>query len=261
VLDDAKASVLVWRIIALVIQYFAYHYTGEPFVQGGTAHLVALLFIAALVFLGWRLPLTPPQRRCVRTSLALLLLGNELFWHFWHAHYGLWTVQTLLPLNICNLMVFLSVFTLLTRSQVGYEFIYLLGIPAASQVLITPALGPWGFPHVLFFQIFISHGGIILAALYLTLGEHMRPVGWRSVGRVASWATVYAVGIFGLNQLIGSNYLFLAYKPPAATLLDYLGPWPWYFLSMEVIGLVLCIILYLPFVLFPEQSGEGYSES
>jgi len=47
--------------------------------------------------------------------------------------------------------------------------------------------------------------------------------------------------------VLGSNYLFLAYKPPAATLLDYLGPWPWYFLSMVAIGLALASLLYLPF--------------
>jgi hypothetical integral membrane protein (TIGR02206 family) len=123
----------------------------------------------------------------------------------------------------------------------------LLGIPAASQVLITPALGIYGFPHILFFQIFISHGGIVVAALYLTLVEQMRPRSWRAVWRVAVWATLYAVAIFFLNQVLGSNYLFLAYKPPAVTLLDYLGPWPFYFLSMELIGIVLLVLLYLPF--------------
>lgn len=229
-------------------QYFAYNYRGAAFVQAGPAHLGALLVIGLLILLGWWLPLSQSQRAAVRRGLAVLLLVNELFWHLWHAWYGLWTIQTLLPLNLCNLMVFLSAFTLLTRSQIGYEFIYLLGIPAAVQVLITPALGPWGFPHSLFFQIFISHGGIILAALYLTLGEKMRPTGWRAVGRVALWGTLYAAGIFFLNQFLGSNYLFLAYKPPAATLLDYLGPWPWYFLSMEAIALVLVVLLYLPFM-------------
>ena len=140
-----------------------------------------------------------------------------------------------------------SAWTLLTKNQTGYEFVYLLGIPAASQVLVTPALGPYGFPHALFFQIFISHGGAVIAALYLTLVERMRPASWGAVRRVAAWTSLYAFGIFLLNQALGSNYLFLAHKPPAATLLDYLGPWPWYFISMEAIGLGLVILLYLPF--------------
>jgi hypothetical integral membrane protein (TIGR02206 family) len=228
-------------------QYFSFPYQGAPFVQLGTAHLSALGVIALLVIALWRLPLNQAQRLALRRILALVLLTNELFWHAWHAYYGLWSVKTLLPLEICNLMVFASAWVLLTRNQAGYEFVYLLGIPAASQVLITPALGQFGFPHILFFQIFISHGGILVAALYLTLVERLRPESWRAVRRVAGWTTLYAALIFVLNQLLGSNYLFLAHKPPAATLLDYLGPWPWYILSMEAIGLILVILLYLPF--------------
>jgi hypothetical integral membrane protein (TIGR02206 family) len=228
-------------------QYFAYNYAGAPFVQLGAAHLGALGLVFVLSLLGWQLRLDAGQRRVLRATLAGLLLLNELGWHAWHIYYGLWTLQEMLPLEICNLMVLLSAWTLLTRSQVGFEFLYLLGIPAASQVLITPALGPYGFPHMLFFQIFISHGGVVLAALYLALGEGMRPRSWRSVRRVAGWTMLYALGIFLLNRLLGSNYLFLAYKPPAATLLDYLGPWPWYILSMVVIGLLLAAALYLPY--------------
>lgn len=228
-------------------EYFAYDYGGTPFVQLGAAHLGALGLIFLFALAVWRLSLDARQRRAVRIILAGLLLFNELGWHAWHIYYGLWSVEEMLPLEICNLMVIASAFSLLSRNQVGFEFIYLLGIPAASQVLITPALGPYGFPHILFFQIFISHGGIVLAAVYLALGEGMRPRSWRSVGRVAGWTLLYAFGIFWLNQFLGSNYLFLAYKPPAVTLLDFLGPWPWYILPMIFIGLFLAAALYFPY--------------
>jgi hypothetical integral membrane protein (TIGR02206 family) len=239
--------------------YFSYPYSGGAFVQWGASHLGALLVIALLAV---GMPALSPQRlpggerlrRAARSGLAFLLLGNELFWHAWHAHFDLWTVKSLLPLNLCNLLVFLSVYALLTRSQLAYEFIYLLGIPAASQVLLTPALGPFGFPHSLFFQIFISHGGVVLAALYLTWVEGLRPASWRSVGRVAAIALLYAAAIFFVNPLLGGNYLFLAYKPPAATLLDLLGPWPWYGLSMAGIGLALVALMYLPFAI--QDHGE-----
>lgn len=242
--------------------YFSYPYSGGAFVPWGAAHLGALLLIALLA-LGLpalsprRLPQAGGLRRAARLGLAFLLLGNELFWHAWHAHYGLWTAQALLPLNLCNLLVFLSVFALLTRNQLAYEFVYLLGIPAASQVLLTPALGPFGFPHILFFQIFISHGGVVLAALLLTCVEGLRPSSWRSVRRVAAITLLYATGIFFLNPLLGGNYLFLAYKPPAATLLDWLGPWPWYILSMVGIGLALLVLMYLPFAIQDRRRNQA----
>jgi hypothetical integral membrane protein (TIGR02206 family) len=228
-------------------QYFAFDYSGSPFLQLGAAHIGAVLLIMGMTLAGWKLPFRQEQRRVVRWTLAGLLVINELGWHAWHVYYGIWTVQALLPLNLCNLMVFASAWTLVSKNQAGYEFVYLLGIPAATQVLITPALGPYGYPHVLFFQIFISHGGVALAALYLTLGEGMRPRSWRSVWVVTGWTMLYALAIFWLNQGLGSNYLFLAYKPPATTLMDYLGPWPWYILGMVAIGLGLVTMLYLPF--------------
>ncbi len=227
--------------------YFAFPNKGAPFEQFGPAHLAALLVILAGAVGLWVFRRRLASARAFRLGFAALLLLNELGWHAWHAAHGLWTVQALLPLNLCNLLVFGSVYTLVTLDQVGYEFVYLLGIPAASQVLLTPALGPYGFPHILFFQIFISHGGVVLAALYLTFVQKMRPRGWQAVRRVALWTTLYAAAIFLLNPLIGGNYLFLAHKPPAATLIDFLGPWPWYILSMETIGLALVAVMYLPF--------------
>ena len=237
-------------------EYFTFPYHGQPFVQLGPAHISAVVLIVGVILLLRRFPPRPEKRKIVRLTLAGIILINELFWHAWHAAHGLWSIQELLPLEICNLMVLGSVWVLMTKNQIGYEFIYLLGIPAASQVLITPALGPYGFPHSLFFQIFISHGGIIVAALYLTLVEGMRPVSWKAVGRVAGWTTLYAMLIFFLNRILGSNYLFLAYKPPAATVLDYLGPWPWYILSMEALGLLLAMGMYLPFH-FRKSSPAG----
>jgi len=57
------------------------------------------------------------------------------------------------------------------------------------------------------------------------------------------------VVIFVVNQIIGSNYLFVARKPPGPTLLDVLPDWPWYILAIEAIGLFVFLILYAPFAL------------
>ena len=234
-------------------QYFAYDYRGAPFVQAGAAHIGMLLVLLSVAVVFWRWEHAGSTRKLARSLLAALLILNELGWHIWHAYHGLWSLQSLLPLNLCNLMVLASAWVLLTKNQIGYDFVYLLGIPAAAQVLITPALGIYGFPHFLFLQIFISHGGIVLAAIYLTRVEGLRPASWRSVQRVALWAGLYTAAIFCLNLALGSNYLFLAYKPPAATLLDYLGPWPWYILSMTAIGLALISLMYLPFHLISRK--------
>jgi hypothetical integral membrane protein (TIGR02206 family) len=80
----------------------------------------------------------------------------------------------------------------------------------------------------------------------MTLVEGYRPT-WRSYGRVLIWSNVYMLFVGIVNALIGSNYMFIAHKPETASLIDVLGPWPWYILALEAIGFVLFLLLYLPF--------------
>jgi len=82
----------------------------------------------------------------------------------------------------------------------------------------------------------------------MTVVEGFRPT-WKSLLKVLLVMNLYMVVIFFFNQLIGSNYLYVAHKPVGPTLLDMLPAWPWYLLYIEAIGLVVCLLLYLPFAI------------
>jgi hypothetical integral membrane protein (TIGR02206 family) len=137
---------------------------------------------------------------------------------------------------------------LITKSYRLYEFAYFLGIGGATQALLTPSLGIYGFPHFRFFQIFIAHGSIVTAAIYMTVIEQYRPY-WTSLLHAVVGANLYMLLVGLVNALIGSNYMFIAHKPDTPSLLDVLGPWPWYILSAEAVGLAVGLLLYLPFAL------------
>lgn len=137
---------------------------------------------------------------------------------------------------------------LLNKNYRIYEFAYFLGIGGAIQALLTPDIGIYGFPHFRFVQTFISHGLLLTAAVYMTTVEGFRPT-LRSLLRVIISLNIYMAVIFVVNQLIGSNYLFVAHKPPGPTLLDVLPQWPWYILAIEAIGLVVFLTLYVPFAI------------
>jgi hypothetical integral membrane protein (TIGR02206 family) len=184
----------------------------------------------------------------LRWILALILLGNEVAWHYWNYMVGRWTIQTMLPLQLCSVLVWLGALMLMTKSYRIYEFMYFLGIAGAIQALATPDLGPYGFPHFRFFQTFISHGLIVTSAIYMTVVEGFRPT-WKSIARVVIWTNIYALIIFFLNSSIGSNYLMVNHKPETPSLLDLLPGWPVYIFYMEAIGLVSILLLYLPFLI------------
>lgn len=236
---------------------FARDYTGGAFELLGVPHLVGLAVIAlinlALITGGRRL--SERARRRVRYGLAGVLLVTETSWHVWNIVVGMWTVQTLLPLHLCSILIWLSAVMLLTENYTIYEFVYFMGIGGALQALLTPDAGIYGFPHYRFFEVLVSHGALVTSGVYMTVVEGFRPVP-RSLVRVFVGSNLYMALVGIVNTVLGSNYLFVARKPETASLLDVLPPWPWYIPVLELIGLVTMALLYAPFALYDLRAGD-----
>jgi hypothetical integral membrane protein (TIGR02206 family) len=86
------------------------------------------------------------------------------------------------------------------------------------------------------------------AALFLVIGLRLTP-------RPGAVARVFGL-TFGLlaldaaiNLLTDGNYMYLRHTPGAHSLLDALGPWPWYIVVAAVLALVFFAILDLPFTM------------
>jgi hypothetical integral membrane protein (TIGR02206 family) len=62
-----------------------------------------------------------------------------------------------------------------------------------------------------------------------------------------------------VDYVTGGNYLFLRDLPPTRTLLDYLGPWPWYIVTLTVLAVTVFTLLYLPFA--HQSRSPGTAES
>ena len=209
-------------------QFFVKDYTGAPFELFGLAHLVALALVVLvnLIVIINRKRFTPRGKLIFRNGLAAVLVVNELAWHLWNYSIGQWTIQTMLPLHMCSVFVWLTAYMLYTRNYQIYELAYFLGVGGAMQALITPDAGPYGFPHYRAIQTFFAHGLLVIVPIYMTVVEGFRPT-LASLKRVFIWTNIYMVPVFFLNLAIGSNYLFIAHKPEFPTILDALSPWPW----------------------------------
>jgi hypothetical integral membrane protein (TIGR02206 family) len=232
-----------------MIDFFAANYNGSAFELFGNIHLAALgaLVLLNLFLISFR-NASDGTKATLRWLLALILIVNETAWHYWNYIYDKWTIQTMLPLHLCSLLVWTGAYMLMTKNYRVYEFMYFMGIAGAIQALATPGIGIYGFPHFVFFQYFLSHGLIITSAIYMTVVEGFRPT-LKSILRVVVWMNVYALLIYFVNLAIGSNYLMINEKPPPPTLLDLLPEWPVYILYMELIGFLSILLLYFPFAL------------
>jgi hypothetical integral membrane protein (TIGR02206 family) len=227
---------------------FALDFVGGPFRIFSTSHLVALgvIVLLNLYFILNRMNFSPTDRRNIRYTLAVVLILNEASWHVWHLFTGTWTIQEMLPLHLCSVLVWSGAYMLIRKHTGIYEFAYLIGIAGALQALLTPDLGIYDFPHFRYYQTFISHGLLITAPIYMTVVEGLRPYP-RSLRNIALWGNVYLIVVTLLNFAIGSNYLFTAHKPATASLLDVLPAWPWYIAVIELLAAAFVLLFYLPF--------------
>lgn len=229
-------------------EFITNDYHGKPFQFLGVPQIVTLLLIVALnIFLLRDKKKEENARARTRWMLAIILWVNESLYHIWNIYFGSWNIQEHIPLHACSILIWLSGFMLIKKNKYIYEFAYFMGIAGALQALLTPDIGIYGFPHFRFFQTFISHGLLVTSAIYMTTVEGFRPT-WKSLLRVMVIMNVYMLIVLGINTLIGSNYLFVSRKPPGPTLLDALPEWPIYLLYIEGLGLVMFLLLYLPFL-------------
>ncbi|WP_207709041.1 YwaF family protein [Heliomicrobium undosum] len=222
----------------------------EPFVAYSLSHITVLVLIAA-VSLGlyfYRDSMSERFRRRFRYSLAAGLFLQELFMQGWYIAGGFWSPDSSLPLHLCNVSCLLCGIMLLKGNQTLYEITYFWGLIGAAQALLTPDLGPVAFPHVIFYRFFFAHGAIIVACLYMTFVEKYRPR-WRSIGKTVIITNLFMFFVGAVNYLSDGNYMYLRAKPDNPSLLDYLGPWPWYILSLEAVALLLMVLYYLPFAI------------
>jgi uncharacterized membrane protein YwaF len=67
----------------------------------------------------------------------------------------------------------------------------------------------------------------------------------RAVWRAFGWLQAYAVALWIVNGVAGANYMYLRLKPKHGSLLNALGPWPFYVIAGDAIALVLLWLLWL----------------
>lgn len=153
-----------------------------------------------------------------------------------------------LPFHLCNFLPLLIYLAFRWDSKFMFSIIFYWIMLGTIQSNFTPTLEN-GFPNHDFFRYFAVHGGLTILALYGALG-----LGWSlkfsDAIRSALYANVLGAVIYPINLLTGGNYMYLMHKPPYPTLLDVLGPWPWYLFSIEMMMTIIFPIMTIPFILY-----------
>lgn len=220
------------------------------FVRFGLAHWsvmgLTLLIPAVLVFLS-RWDPTGKTERAIRGFLVLVLVANMaalLFIGFQQPEKD-WI--EFLPMHLCDWLAFILIGALLWKKQLLYDLAYFWGLAGTLHGVITPDLA-YGFPHPYFFTFHVGHSGVLIAIAFLTFACGLRP-NRRSLVRAFLGLQVYFLCATLVNLLLDENFGYLCAKPENPSLLDHLGPWPWYLLSLQALALLSYLFYYLPWAL------------
>lgn len=188
-----------------------------------------------------------PIRGPIRIITGLLLILSRLSLDVWYITTNQWSAQSSLPFELCSMASLLAGVMLLTKNRFLFEVLYFIALSGAAMAIATPDLY-FGFPQYRYIQFFSDHFLLILAPLLMIWLYHYR-ITWRSVLTSFLFLNGLAAMVYIVNHLISANYMFLSEKPGGMSLLDILGPYPYYLLSLEVIAFVLFSLLYLPFLI------------
>jgi hypothetical integral membrane protein (TIGR02206 family) len=254
-------------------------YLKGEFTAFGFSHLAAL-FILLVSCIGIVIWLRKIKNEKVEFIFCIIVGAltyvQEITRIIWHVNIGDFFWGEHLPLHLCGLGIILGPVMLVLNKKYSlkyrlYELIYFWGFGGAIQALLTPDLN-WEFPHFGYLQYFISHSLIIIACVYMTFVVGYRPT-WKSIVKVLIVTNIYLVFIILVNILTtpnlalicskggsiwerlenlrhtSGNYLFICRKPANPSLIDLLGPWPWYILSLEGVGIVSFLLYYSPFLI------------
>jgi hypothetical integral membrane protein (TIGR02206 family) len=215
------------------------------FVPWGLSHLVVL----TITVLGGIGLVELPRRAGPRTVrvvglvlagvLVVVILGEQIA-AFDPAHPGL-----TLPLQLSDLAPYAAAWAVISGQRWATALTYFWGLTLSIQALLTPALGGGDFPAPSFLVFFVDHLLVVWIAVFLTWGLRRHPT-WRDY-RFALVATVcWAVVAQVTNVATGANYGYLDRKPETASLLDVLGPWPWYLLAEAALVVGVWALITLP---------------
>lgn len=206
--------------------------------------LLVTIFMMSYTFLA-RKYLSDREQVLFGTSLAIIPALCVLSRMVFTSMEGTFSVDKELPFHLCRLLAFILPFVMYYKNRKWFGITYFFTLVGTLQALLTPDL-PQAAPHYSYTSYWILHGVLIYLPIYCIVVYKFTITKKDFINAVIA-GNIYLLLTLIVNYFLGSNYFYTSHKPPSASLLDFLGPWPWYILSVELLTIVLFVLAWMPF--------------
>jgi len=211
-------------------------FTLEHFYNLGGYLLITLLllFVSSVLY-----------KKLIVARTSAFLMASLKIAETLYRHYSLGeSFIEMLPLHLCNIAFITALITMTLKSYFFFEITYFWSL-GAFFALLTPEV-KLSFPNFWNISFFLTHYYLFFTIIFCMVFWNFRPTKNGLIKAFVSLNIIFFF-VFFINKNLGTNYMFVNYKPGFSSPIDYLGPWPLYIMAFEVIGLVLFYLAYLPF--------------
>lgn len=204
--------------------------------------LAMVILVVGNCFLYRRL--SQKGKACWRKMIAWLLVADELFKMailISHRNYAV----SYLPLHLCSINIFIIAVHAYKPHAVLDNFLYTVCIPGALAALLFPTWTSLPITSGMHLHSFTVH---ILLAMYpvvLVSGGEIQPT-IKSAPKSLGLLFAMAIPIYGVNWLLGTNFMFLMSADPGNPLYFFETLWGNHLLGFPVIITGILLVMYLP---------------
>jgi hypothetical integral membrane protein (TIGR02206 family) len=175
---------------------------------------------------------------------SILLAGTNIFLVIYKWYNNELDARVDLPFHLCNFLTLIYPITLVYQSRWFFGILYFWVLVGTFQAILTPELKE-NFPHPIYFKYWLVHCGLVMLVFH-----GLFVIKWsvykKDLFNAIIGANIYLAFSFLINLALDSNYFYSMRKPETSSMLDYLGPWPWYLVSGQLIMILLFFIYFLP---------------
>ena len=179
--------------------------------------------------------------------LLIRFIGVQLY----HCYIGIWDIQWSLPLQLCSfssvisgLLPILQNFNINKKiKQFLFETLFYFSL-GAIYAIITPVYTA-GSQGLIYYEYYVSHGGIIFTAIYFifVLDYRLTKKSWL---KIFLYSQILLIIIHIINLFIGgqANY-FYTVEPPIADNPLVMGGFPKHIIMLDIFALIHFYIFYI----------------